>query len=396
VTRSPLRIWRGGALAARVAFGGLLALVGSSGVAPTRAADGPPAIAAGPPTGNRLGFVVTYFYYAMYQGEDACPNGMAHVTSSQEFLAKFSPNERERLLRSENRRELFQKMVERGPNGENVCRNPAAVPDPQMATLAGDRNDGLDLDGFSDEGAASSYTCPHKQYIGDDGGAGVDNQLGRVFACLSGLREKGTLTPYFTQTMRNGMWSMLIDISGVDDLRDDPDVTVDIYAGEDHMTKDPNGNVLAGASLAPNPDPRFHRQLKGRIKGGVLETTPIEDLVIPDIMQSNRLPPMRIERPRLKLTLLENGTARGYLGGYINIQQYDAPPDDRNGENEQYGGASCDGMHYALTKYADGARDAATGQCHALSTAFRIEAVPAFIVHPERQRIRSFDGREPP
>jgi hypothetical protein len=370
--------------------GGLLAGVASGGAAVAATPSPPVQVATSSPPGHRLGFVVTYFYYAMYQGDGACPKGVAPIKSSQEFLAKFAPDERERLLRPESRHELFQKMVERGPNGENVCKNPEVVPDPQMPTLAGDRNDGLDLDGLQDDSATSSYTCAHKQYVGADGRAGVDNQLGRIYACLSGVREKGTLVPYFTQTMRNGMWSMLIDVSGVDDPRNDPDVTVDIYAGDDTMVKDPNGQVLAGASLTPKSDPKFHRQLKGAIRDGVLETISIADLIIPDIMLSNRLPPMRIDKPRLKLTLLENGTAQGYLGGYIDAKQYTEPAVERNGESEQYTGVSCDGIYYAAKKFADGARDPATGQCHALSTAFRIEAIPAFIVHPDLQPARTF------
>jgi hypothetical protein len=283
-------------------------------------------------------------------------------------------------------------MVERGPHGENVCRNPEAVPDPQMLTLAGDRNDGLDLDGFQDDKATSPYTCAHKQYNGADGRVGVDNQVGRMHACLSGVREKGTLVPYFTQTMRNGMWSMLIDVSGVDDRHNDAEVTVDIYAGDDTMVKDPNGQVLSGASLTPKSDPMFHRQLQGAIRDGVLQTDVIDDLVIPDIMLSNRLPPMRIERPRLRLTLRDNGTAEGYLGGYIDAKQYTVPQKSNNGEGEQYTGVTCDGIYYAATKFADGGRDPATGQCHTLSTAFRIEAIPAFVVHPDSQPVRAFVG----
>jgi len=47
-------------------------------------------------------------------------------------------------------------------------------------------------------------------------------------------------------------------------------------------------------------------------------------------------------------------------------------------------------MYYDLTRYADGARDAATGECGAISAAFRIQAVRAFIVHPESEPIPTF------
>ena len=40
--------------------------------------------------------------------------------------------ERVRLQKSENAHELFQKMSERGPHGENVCKDPSAAPPPVM------------------------------------------------------------------------------------------------------------------------------------------------------------------------------------------------------------------------------------------------------------------------
>jgi len=376
------RRWRSPAILGGVIAAGALALAGSVGVTAAKTPASFPV-----PTGGKLGFVVTYFYYAMYQGPDACPQGMQPIQTSEDFLKKYPADERAKLQRPENKRELYRKMSERGPKGENVCKTPWAAPDPQMYTLAGDRNDGLDLDGSKVDTSSDDYTCPHKQYVGEDGQIGVDNQVGRMFACAKGLREKGTLTPYFTQVMRDGMWSMLIDVSGVDDLRNDPDVTVDFYAGDDTMMKDPSGKVLAGASLAPKTDPKFHRQVRARIKNGVLESVPIADLVIPDIM-SNRSPPITIERPRLKLTLLENGAAKGFLGGYIPIKQYTREGEDAAGE--AYSGTLCNGTYYAAIKLADGAKDPKTGQCEALSASFRIEAIPAFIVHPDKEPVRTF------
>ncbi|WP_373078198.1 hypothetical protein [Zhongshania sp.] len=341
--------------------------------------------------GKKLGFVVTYFYYAMEQGETACPKGVWPITSTKEFLATKPPAEQQRLLQAENRKELFRRMIERGPNGENVCAEPLSAPDPQMYTLAGDRNDGLDLDGKTKDSAITDYTCPHKQYTDSQGRKGIDNQLGRVLACVNGLREKGTLVPYFTQAMRNGMWSMLIEISDVDNVKNDSSVRVDIYAGNENMVKNPSGEVMAGASLSPKIDPHLHRQFAGRIVNGVLETDVIADLFVPDIM-TNRRPAFKIERPRLELKLLEDGTATGFLGGYISQNQYIAPS-SADAEGELFTGLDCHAMYYAVHTYADGDRDPVTGKCSTLSTAFRIEAVPAFIVRPDLTPIPTFSQR---
>ena len=114
----------------------------------------------------------------------------------------------------------------------------------------------------------------------------------------------------------------------------------------------------------------------------------MNDLVIPDIMLSNRLPPWVIQRPKLKLTLASDGTAKGFLGGYMPDTMYNKPGGEAAAEG--FVGMPCNFMYHAVKAYADGARDPKTGECHALSTAFRIEAIPAFIVHPDKAPVRTF------
>jgi hypothetical protein len=387
VRKTIVRLGSSGLILAGLATAGAMAMGASSpgGAAAVRMVEAPL-------PGGKLGFVVTYFFYAMYQGDDACPQGLQHIATSEEFLTRFPPAERARLLRPENARELDIKMVQRGPNGENVCSNPEAVADPQMLTLAGSRNNGLDLDGQTNDRATTDYTCAHKQYTGEDGRRGVDNQLGRAYACLTGYREKGTLVPYFTTAMRDGMWSMLIELNGVDDRRNDPAITIDVYAGVDPMAKDSKGEVLSGASLSPTTDPKLHRQFQGRIVNGVVETLPdMGTLVIP-ALQAKRLPPTRIDRPKLELTLLDNGNAKGYLGGYIATKNFSMV--GGTGAGEQQTGVPCDGIYYALRKFADGGRDPATGACQTISTSFRIEATPAFIVRPSERQVPTFTRRD--
>lgn len=341
------------------------------------------------PLDGRMGFVVTYFYYAMYQGKDACPSGTNPMVTTKEFLAKLPAEERSRLLLPENKRELYRKTVERGPNGENLCKMPWAVNDTSLLTLAGDVNDGLDLDGWKGIGKAPRKICAQKQYVSEDGKRdGIDNQLGRVYACVNGLRQKGTLEPYFTQAMRDGMWSMLIDLSDVQDSRNDKSVVVDVYAGAETMVKDANGKVLTGASLSPLDNPKYHRRLKGRIVDGVLETAPIDDLIMPDLMSKTQ-PDTQLLQPRFKLTLLPDGTAKGLLGGYRTLDTLFTPNADA-GEGEGYMGYRCEALYNALHRYADGGRDPKTGSCSTISLAYKIEAVPAFIVHPSKKDVPSF------
>lgn len=337
--------------------------------------------------GRTLGFVVTYFSLAMYQGEDACPNGLNKVLTTEAFLAAQTPAERDRLLEGQGAngaRELNVKMVQRGPNGENVCKAPWVVKDAKLVTLSGDRNDGIDLDGWKGSGAAPADVCPQKQYVGDDGSRGIDNQFGRINACLSGYREKtGSLAAFQLEQMRNGLWSMLIEISGVQNTQNDPDIVVDIYTGQDQMPKDPAGNILSGASLSPKTDKKFHQRFRGRLVNGTVQAERGEKLFIPDSFRSS-LPPHAIYQPQIKLTLLPDGGAKGYLGGYRDLNEMFPRSTGMTGFEESTTGYSCDGMYHTLRRFADGAKNAA-GTCDRISSAYRIEAIPAFVVHPERQ-----------
>ena len=48
-------------------------------------------------------------------------------------------------------------------------------------------------------------------------------------------------------------------------------------------------------------------------------------------------------------------------------------------------GHTCQGAYYAMKQLADGHRDPKTGQCSALSTQYRIKAIPAFVVDAATQ-----------
>jgi hypothetical protein len=329
--------------------------------------------------GRSLGFLVTYFSLAMHQGDDACPKGLNQVLTSDAFLATQSPAERARL--EENQREMYRKMVQRGPKGENVCKVHSASKDALLVTMSGNRNDGLDLDGWNGAGRAPVGTCAQKQYIGDDGARGVDNQLGRIHACLAGFREKdGAMAAYQLEQMRSSQWMILIEVSGVQDTRNDPDVVVDVYGGKDPMVKDPAGNILSGASLSPKNDRKWHARLSGRILNGVIEARSGDKLVIPNGFVA-ALPPYAIHQPQVRLTLQADGGAKGYLGGYRDLDELDVSSMD--GSQENTSGYSCDGMYNTLRKFADGGRNAA-GACDRISAAYRVRAIPTFVVHPER------------
>jgi hypothetical protein len=46
-------------------------------------------------------------------------------------------------------------------------------------------------------------------------------------------------------------------------------------------------------------------------------------------------------------------------------------------------GFDCPSFSQAVRRYADGLKDPKTGQCMGISMAFEVNAIPAFVIHPE-------------
>src|SRR5262245_16450609 len=92
-------------------------------------------VALKPTKAKTLGFVATYFYRANSDSPDDCPRGISTRFDEPAYLAtKFPPAEVERLMRKENAKEKTALIMNRGRNGEDVCRAPWAAEDPLMPT----------------------------------------------------------------------------------------------------------------------------------------------------------------------------------------------------------------------------------------------------------------------
>jgi hypothetical protein len=133
--------------------------------------------------------------------------------------------------------------------------------------------------------------------------------------------------------------------------------------------------------LAADGKPRYGATAKGKIVNGVLTTTPI-DLSLPYYANSI-FAEMRLRDMQFRFELPQGeGKARGLMGGYYDFDKW-----------WEYmmkaeflvatGDWSCPAMWDAAHRLADGYPDK-DGRCTALSTAFKVEALPAFIVHQDR------------
>lgn len=353
---------------------------------------------ADPRAKTTKGFVVTRFVTAMYEGETGrtaawdksdglpeCPDGFAAALDTDRILddLKVPAAERAMLKRPENHFKLGMRLLYRGASGADVCDHPESAPDPGFAIVKGKIAYGLNLDG-ADETKTATNMCSHENFVGPNGEPGIDNQLYRALGCIKGRRQGSFMHGYYNAGMRQGDYSILIEVLGVDDPNNDDDVKVGFYAGQDPLVNNVDNVSLTYASLRVHHDRHYRAMTAGKIVNGVLTTEPVDVL----FKSTLEMLPYRIRDARLRAKIQADGSLNGTLGGYQDIRTiFDNVAHFKTvAENEVHGPMSCPGLYYALRRLADAYPDPAEGGCTWISSAYEVDAVPAFVIHPKEDR----------
>lgn len=341
------------------------------------------------------GFVVTQFSYALApdaQESGACPEGM---TLGPAEIFEMTPKGKRKSGESDvaygERLDAGWQAAMTAPNGENLCMNPELAPvDPFFRTVK--RSD-IPVEGM-DIGASA---CGAELFPSVRGGAErIANQYYRAVGCMRTFQSAGQANG--STGMYGGSWGIVVSLKHVDDIRNDDEVEVGIYANGDPIQLSAQRTPLEYATYVVYGDSRFHAKTRGHIKDGVLTTEPVDIRFWTDINS------MYMERPlrdaRLRVTIAEDGHLKGYLAGYTPVEAlYDLtfgfrgavdstrskPAPLRLRMGSAMGAArtlnfTCQGVYQALNKLADGHPDPATGQCTSISTQFAVEAIPAFVI----------------
>ncbi|NDD74723.1 MAG: CHRD domain-containing protein [Gammaproteobacteria bacterium] len=334
-----------------------------------------------------LSFVVANWDNAIHETRfmDECPEGPA-IGNDELWWRGLSRADKDKLTEKGLVQPVDRRptAVLRGPEGVDVCWNPTSVQDPPLRTARSKVAFGFNLDGRTDDNATAK-TCRHENFTGVNGEPGVDNQMYRLLACHYGWRRNGVLDTFGNEERRNsGRGVVLIEITGITDSRNSSDVKVAFYRALDPFQIDNAGRILPHASYRIDMQgdrPRYGTITSGKIVDGVLHTTAV-DLRLPYYANSAYaeidLRDMRLE---LDLTPGADGKVRGLVGGYYDLDKW-----------WEYilkvefliatGDWSCPALFRAAHELADGYPDPKSGACTAISSAFRMDALPAFVIHP--------------
>ena len=374
------------------------------------------------PSGRTLGFVLSNIYVPASQEEGACRATSA--SSADLFLKSLSPAEQAQYGSPEKVQELHDlmqrrlgfKMVPTGvgadkgggaarldpqqlaalraangiPAGKGAvtflgqrfaydsCTNPEDFP--QLARgneeYRGKVAYGMDLDGRDKRG----------DFVGTDGARGVDNALIRATGCNFATLSFGD-PKVADEIITSQAAPTLVEVTGVDDERNDDHVLVRFSASASPIELAATGKALAWSSLDVDPNPRFQATAKGRITNGVLTTEPftLRVRLKEQIVDSYR----EIRQARLRAELRPGESIQGGIFGYQTL----ASMIEQYVQSTQVGAnltkMSCPAIVNALAAHADAFPDRRTGRNTAISSALNFRGVPAFPIRPSSGKLAS-------
>lgn len=323
-----------------------------------------------PPPGHRIGYVLWEEYWGIREtaSKEECPKGF-----------NLGPREQFKLLFPDNgkKRTVMETQLAR----EGQVWMPDTSPEPfPFLEATGKYAPGINLDG----------RVSPEDFVSEDGRTGIDNQLFRVIGCVRNYRREGELGIITTKWRQQNRFNRVaIELTGVDSLKNDSDVTVTVYRTLDQLLADSTGHFLPGGSqrIDMRWGKRFIVSTKGRIVNGILETQPFY-LQLPEWALSD--PSILIFKgAQLRLTLTPQ-TAEGVIGGYADVEQwYYAMNTSWATHHASYGQASAPSIYRALRRLADGYPDPKTGQNTAISAAMMVKFVQAYVLHPEDRTLVS-------
>lgn len=315
---------------------------------------------------RRIGYVTTELHWTMYQtpnGKAECPKGL-------------SPNGPREIFKS-----LFPNL---GPVGDTQLARESIKMYPQ--DLGGNKFDyipvtgtvanGLNLDGKVD---ADDFTSP-------TGEKGIDNAFFHVTGCNSQFRgPEGQLQLFANKQIPGfGYNRILLEITEVDDLTNDPDVMVTIYRGRDPLLLDASGEKVAPGGtqrVDMHYGTKIIQKFKGRIEGGVL-TTEAKDGKWPWQIFGGVPYSLQIRDMRFSMKLTETA-ADGLIAGYYDNESLYKWLTSWSTHHLSYGQLEAPEFYWQVRKYAD-AYPNEKGEMTAISSAITLNMAQVFIVHPDR------------
>jgi hypothetical protein len=260
--------------------------------------------------------------------------------------------------------------------------NPWAADDPGQPQVTSRIGDGFNLDG----------KLKVNDFVSPDGEKGIDNNLYRAWGCDAPWRGNGnaTLDLRANDKMQEGLYTMVVRVSGNQDPMNDSDATFEIGYSPDKLVKDARGGIAVDYSYRILQSAQYTK-MKAKIKNGVVETEQVEHMHTPRIAWFyDQTGDTNFTKGKARLTMSADGlSASGLIGGYRNWRELYtentfAQDGGQQGIREHEDHVS---LYYALRRNADGMPNAQTGKNDGISSVYRIKLASAYVVDPENPKM---------
>jgi hypothetical protein len=313
-----------------------------------------------------IGYVMTSELKAIYDtpdGKKECPNGLNDGPREQ-FKTMFPEDG--------TKRRLIDTQLAR----ESEVWFPKTTPDPIPYKYAvGNIAFGLNLDG---KVGPNDYTSP-------DGEKGIDDQLQKAWGCVANYRSSSYNLLAFNNWRKYQYNIIVVELTDVDNLVNDNDVTLTTYRGLDKLMTDATGaTYLPGGTqrLDMRWGKNFIQKFHGKIVDGVLITEGA-DYLMPSAGNGSSVTNIRYYNTQWRLNVLPE-RAEGVMGGYMDVEDWNAASNQQRSTHHQaYGQAATPSIYRAMRQLADGHPDAKSGENGAISMALRVKFTQVFVKHPD-------------
>ena len=335
------------------------------------------ALASSAAPAETRGYAISMVHTATYAEKGNCPSGGNGSTT--EIHVKilmdqgYSRDQAVKMLTGNERKLDFDRRGHLYGQAVDVGDFPTSIPDDHIETVQG-AGTGHYMYGFNLAGRVTpdSFEDPETHEL-------VQNQMWRVFGCFYGLPvqvaddsalQRGHRLGYGRWTRcRRGCCRSRARICS-----NDGDVTVTFDRSLDILMRNRHGGVLAGSSYTIDPDPRNHSVFKGHIKDHVLTIEPGNFFMQGE---SQFFALLRFTDTHLRLKLNDDGSARWHHRRLSAVAGLLPLTCAIRGEEDSE--VDIPGVYYAMKRLADGVPDA-SGQNTAISAAYYLEAVPAYVL----------------
>lgn len=233
--------------------------------------------------------------------------------------------------------------------------------------------DGFDLDG--DEGVGEGL-CPHADYESPTGQQGIDFSFLHVMDMIRPARPGQTISVVLASAPKQGLLRIGVRLVGVDNLFDD-EVEVVVTTTMDAPLIGADGQILAGSSVAADPNPAYQSRFAGRIIDGVLHAGPVDVVIggIDLLVVEDRVVTLRDAQFRATVEQRESGDydVEATIGGWWEREDMV----EAIGQAILAVSANPGELECVLDAHLDHAIGG--GRCNAMSTMMQFKAVSGFI-----------------